>query len=83
MIITSKMVKAVKMMLTPMIVICNLYDGLRGRRRVDDGDSKNTIRDVGSTALYTAYTISTTYTIQTTLHCLNSSMYAYIHYREP
>ena len=51
MIITSKMVKAVKMMLTPMIVICNLYDGLRGRRRVDDGDSKNTIRDEGSTAL--------------------------------
>ena len=51
MIITSKMLIAVKMMLTSMIVICNLYDGLRRRRRMDDGDNKYTIRDGGSTAL--------------------------------
>ena len=38
MIITSKMLIAVKMMLTSMIVICNLYDGLRRRRRMDAGD---------------------------------------------
>ena len=49
---------------------------------------KNTIRDGDSTALYTAYTIYTAYTvntvftvytIQTSLHYLNSSMYAYIY----
>ena len=34
-----------------------------------------TIRDEGSTALYTAYTV---YTAQIALLCLNSSMYAYI-----
>ena len=41
----------------------------------------NTIRDGGSTALYTAYTVTllnTVYTIQTALHCLNTSMFAYI-----
>ena len=45
---------------------------------------KNTIRDGGSIALYTAgtvytmYTVNTVYTVQATLHCLNisSSMYA-------
>ena len=35
-----------------------------------------TVRDGGSTALYTAYTI---YAVQTALHCLNSSMNAYIY----
>ena len=49
---------------------------------------KNTIRDGGSTALYTAfivytvyivYPVKTVYTIQTALHCLNSSIYAYIY----
>ena len=44
---------------------------------------RNTIRESnwGSTARYTAYTVDTVctvHTIQTTLHCLNSSMYAYI-----
>ena len=51
MIITSKMVIAAKMMLTSMIVICNLYDGLKRRRRMDAGDIANTIRYGGSTAL--------------------------------
>ena len=45
-----------------------------------------TIRGGGSTAIYTAYTI-TLFTVLTLfynvfaayLHCLNSSMYAYIH----
>ena len=37
---------------------------------------QNTIRDGGSTALYSVYTI---YIIQTALHCLNSSMYAHIY----
>ena len=40
---------------------------------------KNTIRDGGSTALYTAYPVHTVYTIQTALHCLNSSMHACIY----
>ena len=52
---------------------------------------KNTIRDGGSTALYTVYTVdtidtidtvdtgNTVYTIQTALHCLNSSMHACIY----
>ena len=45
---------------------------------------KSTIRDAGSTALYTAYTINTVvtvftvFTIQTDLYCLKSSMYAYL-----
>ena len=34
--------------------------------------TKDTIRDGGSTALYTVYTV---HTVQTALHCLNSSMY--------
>ena len=40
---------------------------------------QNTIRDGGSTALYSANTVYTFYTVQTALHCLNSSMYAYIY----
>ena len=46
---------------------------------------KNTIRDVGSTELWAAYTVDTVntvhtvYTLQTALHCLKSSMYAYKH----
>ena len=58
--------------------------------------SKNTIRDRGSTVLYTAYTVYTVYTVctiysvysvygvctvysvQTALHCLSSSICAYI-----
>ena len=28
--------------------------------------------------VYTVYTVSTVYTIQTALHCLNTSMFAYI-----
>ena len=43
---------------------------------------KNTIRDGGSTTLYTAYNVCTVYTVctvQTTLHCLNVSMYACIY----
>ena len=58
---------------------------------------ENTSRDGGSTALYTiytvytvytvytaytVYTVYTVYTIQTALHCLNSSMFAYIYCRE-
>ena len=39
---------------------------------------KITIRDGGSTTLYSANTVYTFYTVQTALHCLNSSMYAYI-----
>ena len=42
---------------------------------------KNTIRDGGSTALYTAYTVytvDTVYTIQTALYCLNINMPIYI-----
>ena len=38
--------------------------------------TKNIIRDGGSTALYTVYTV---HAVQTALHCLNSSMYAYIY----
>ena len=34
---------------------------------------KNTTRDGGGTA----YTVCTVFTIQSALHCLNSSMYAY------
>ena len=34
--------------------------------------SKNTIRDGGSTALYTTYTVYIDYTVFTALHCLNS-----------
>ena len=34
-----------------------------------------TSRDGGSTELYTVYTV---YTVEIALHCLNSSMYAYI-----
>ena len=53
-------------------------------------EKENTIRDEGSTVLYAActvdtddtvhmvYTVDTAYTIQTALHCLNISMYAYI-----
>ena len=44
--------------------------------------AKNTIRDGGSTTLYTAYTVdtvNTVYTIQTALHGLNSTIYAYIY----
>ena len=41
---------------------------------------KNTIRDGVSTTLYSANTVYTFYTVQTALHCLNSSMYAYIHF---
>ena len=44
-------------------------------------DTHTIIRDGGSTALYTAYTVTllnTVYTIQTALHCLNTSMFAYI-----
>ena len=40
---------------------------------------KNTIRDGGSTALKAAYTVDIVdaiYTIQTALHCSNSSNYA-------
>ena len=33
---------------------------------------KNTIRDGGSTALYTAYTVRAVYTAQSALHCLNN-----------
>ena len=50
----------------------------------DYEDVKNTIRDGGSTALYTVYivftvnTVNTVFTVQTALHCLNSSMLAYI-----
>ena len=40
---------------------------------------KNTIRDGVSTTLYSANTVYTFYTVQTALHCLNSSMYAYIY----
>ena len=39
---------------------------------------KNTIRDGGSTALYTAYTVFTVYAIQTALYCLNCNLYAYV-----
>ena len=42
---------------------------------------KNTIRDGGSTALYTAYTVYTVdnvYTVQTALYCLNINMPIYI-----
>ena len=45
---------------------------------------KNTTRDGGSTALYTAYTVDMVstvdivYTIQIALHCLKSSIHAYI-----
>ena len=39
---------------------------------------QNAIRDGGSTALYSANTVYTFYTVQTALHCLNSSMYAYM-----
>ena len=57
-------------------------------------NNKNAIRDGGNTALYPAllltlltwftlftlvYTVDKFYTIQTVLHCLNSSMYAYIY----
>ena len=42
----------------------------------DTNASKNTIRDEGSTALYTPYTV---YTIQTALHCSTISMYAFIY----
>ena len=42
------------------------------------GGPKITIRDGGSTALYTTYTVDTVYTIQNALHSLNSDMYAYI-----
>ena len=41
---------------------------------------KNTIRDGVSTTLYSANTVYTFYTVQTALHYLNSSMYAYIHF---
>ena len=37
--------------------------------------TKNIIRDGGSTALYTVYTVDV---VETALHCLNSRMYAYI-----
>ena len=40
---------------------------------------KITIRDGGSTTLYSANTVYTCYPVQTALHCLNSSMYAYIY----
>ena len=46
----------------------------------DASASINTFRDVGSTAIYTAYTVDTVYTvytvynIQTAFHCLNTSM---------
>ena len=35
---------------------------------------KNAIRDGGSTALYTAYTVHAVYTVQNALHCLNNCM---------
>ena len=50
---------------------------------IGQGYLKNTIRDGGSTALYTAYTDQTVYniyTVQTDLHCENSRMYAYIYF---
>ena len=40
---------------------------------------ENTIRDGGSTTLYSANTVYTFHTFQTTLHCLNRSMYACIY----
>ena len=61
---------------------------------MDHNTWKNTIRDGGNTALYTAYTIDTVdtvdivdtvdtvdtvYTIETALHCYNISMYACIY----
>ena len=39
---------------------------------------KNTIRDGGSTALYTSYTVYTVYTIQTAVHCMYACIYCYI-----
>ena len=40
---------------------------------------ENTIRDGGSTALYSANTVYTFYTVQTALHCLNSSLSLIVH----
>ena len=37
--------------------------------KYDSNDYENTIRDQGSTALYTAYTVDTVDTIETALHC--------------
>ena len=52
---------------------------------INKAHNKNTIRDGGSIAPYTAYAVYavkavfTVYLIQTALHCLNRSMYAYIY----
>ena len=54
----------------------------RGREwKVRKPKEKNTSRDGGSTALYAACTVDTVdtfYSLQTALHCLNSSAYAYM-----
>ena len=43
---------------------------------------KNTIRDGVSTTLYSANTVYTFYTVQTALHCLNSSMHALLEWAD-
>ena len=65
-----------------MVYDMHLQGGCSYFIRYEDGKIQTniyTIRDAGSTKLYTTYTLDTVYIAYTALHCLDISMFAYIY----